>query len=260
MEERSMEPYGLALTDYFKGDHSAKQTFHRDDGIDFEMPISVFFRGEMDFSRIEQSALDLCRGKVLDVGAGSGDHSLALQNRGLNVVALDVSPEAVHIMTERGVRNVCRADIFKLEAGKFDTLLMLGHGIGMVGDLVGLRRFLGHAHTLLNPGGNLVFDSLDVRCTSDPVHLAYHENNRKKNRYIGEIHFQILYKGIKGKPFSWLQIDPETLGREAESAGWSCEISCQESWGDYLAQLTPLPTNVAREITKGNQNTDSCLS
>jgi SAM-dependent methyltransferase len=232
-----MEPYGLALMDYFNGDHSAKQTFHRDDGIDFEMPISGFFRGVQEFSRIERAALDLCRGKVLDIGAGSGHHSLVLQERGLNVVALDVSPEAIEIMKRRGVKTICHADIFELESGTFDTLLMLGHGIGMVGDLSGLRRFLVRARTLIGPGGILVCDSLDVRCTSDPVHLAYHDSNRKKNRYIGEIHFQIEYKGKSGKPFSWLQLDPETLCREAMSSGWSCEINCQEPWGDYLAQL-----------------------
>ena len=241
-----MGPYGLALMDYFKGDHSARQTFHRDDGIDFEMPISVFFREETDFSPIEHDALDLCHGKILDIGAGSGHHSLALQKRGLSVDALDVSPEAVQIMTQRGVKNVRHADIFELEGGQFDTLLMLGHGIGMVGDLTGLHRFLERARTLLHPGGTLVFDSLDVRCTSDPVHLAYHESNRKKNRYIGEIRFQIEYKGTKGQLFSWLQIDPETLRREAVSPGWSCEIVRQESWGDYLAQLTPPSTFVTR--------------
>lgn len=241
-----MEPYGLALIDYFNGDHSATQVFHRDDGIDFEMPISVFFRGDQDFSSIERAALDLCRGKILDIGAGSGHHSLALQDRGLDVVALDISPEAVDIMMRRGVRNIRHADIFELEGGKFDTLLMLGHGIGMVGDLAGLRRFLERARTLLSPTGSLVFDSLDVRCTSDPVHLAYHESNRKKNRYIGEIHFQIEYKGRRGKAFSWLQIDPETLCAETMSSGWSVEIVCQESWGDYLALLKALSPGVPR--------------
>lgn len=232
-----MQPYGLALIDYFNGDHSATQIFHRDDGVDFEMPISVFFGGTKEFSRIEQAAVDLCRGKILDVGAGTGRHSLVLQDKGLDVVALDVSSEAVDIMTRRGVRNVCHANIFEFNTGTYDTLLMLLHGIGMVGDLAGLHRFLEHARTLLNPGGSLVFDSLDVRCTSDPVHLAYHESNRKKNRYIGEIHFQIEYKGKKGNPFSWLQIDPETLRQEALSSGWSSKIVCQEQWGDYLAQL-----------------------
>ena len=241
-----MEPYGLALIDYFNGDHSAKQTFHRDDGIDFEMPISVFFRSEKEFSRIEQASLDRCSGKILDIGAGSGHHSLALQEKGLDVVALDVSPQAVEIMKRRGVRTVRHADIFELRDMKFDTLLMLGHGIGMVGDLTGLCRFLECARALLSPGGNLLFDSLDVRCTSDPVHLAYHESNRKKNRYIGEIHFQIVYKGSKGRPFSWLQIDPETLCQEARNSGWSVEIVCQESWGDYLAELKALSPDTRR--------------
>lgn len=161
-----MEPYGLALLDYFNGDHSATQIFHRDDGRDFEVPISLFFRDSAGFSGIEQAAIKLCSGRVLDIGAGTGRHSLVLQEKGLDVIALD------------------------------------------------------------------------VRCTDDPVHLAYHERNRNENRFIGEIHFQIEYNGLRGAPFSWLQVDPETLSEASASTGWDSEIICQEPWGDYLARLS----------------------
>jgi SAM-dependent methyltransferase len=238
MNENSMEPYGLALLDYFNGDHSATQIFHRDDGRDFEVPISLFFRDSAGFSRIEQAAIKLCSGRVLDIGAGTGRHSLVLQEKGLDVIALDVSPQAVDIMKKRGVRGVYHGDIFEFDQGKYDTLLLLLHGIGMVGDLDGLRRFLHHAHTLLAPGGILVFDSLDVRCTDDPMHLSYHEGNRRRNKYIGEIRFQIEYKGIRGPLFSWLQVDPETLNKVSVDEGWDTEIVCQEPWGDYLARLS----------------------
>ncbi|MBF8294953.1 MAG: Methyltransferase type 11 [Bacteroidetes bacterium] len=238
MNENSMEPYGLALLDYFNGDHSATQIFHRDDGRDFEVPISLFFRDSAEFSRIEQAAIELCSGRVLDIGAGTGRHSLVLQEKGLDVIALDVSPHAIDIMKNRGVRGAYHADIFEFNQGKFDTLLMLLHGIGMVGTLAGLRRFLNHAHTLIDPGGIIVFDSLDVRCTDDPVHLAYHERNRNENRFIGEIHFQIEYKGLRGSPFSWLQVDPETLDKVSMDEGWDTEIICREPSGDYLARLS----------------------
>ena len=238
MNENSMEPYGLALLDYFNGDHSATQIFHRDDGRDFEVPISLFFRDSAGFSRIEQTAIELCSGRVLDIGAGTGRHSLVLQEKGLHVTALDVSPHAIEIMNKRGVRGVYHGDIFEFNQGKYDTLLLLLHGIGMVGDLDGLRRFLHHAHTLLAPGGILVFDSLDVRCTDDPAHLSYHEGNRKRNKYIGEIRFQIQYKGTRGPLFSWLQVDPETLDKVSMDEGWDTEIICREPSGDYLARLS----------------------
>lgn len=233
-----MEPYGLALLDYFNGEHSAIQIFRRDDGRDFEVPISLFFRDSAGFSRIEQAAIELCAGRVLDIGAGTGRHSLVLQEKGLQVVALDVSPQAIEIMKKRGVRGVYHGDIFEFNQGKYDTLLLLLHGIGMVADLDGLRRFLHHAHTLLAPGGILVFDSLDVRCTDDPIHLSYHEGNRRRNKYIGEIRFQIEYKGKRGPLFSWLQVDPVTLSEISTSTGWDSKIICQEPWGDYLVTLS----------------------
>lgn len=238
MFENSMEPYGLALLDYFNGDHSATQIFHRDDDRDFEVPMSLFFRDSAGFSRIEQAAIELCAGRVLDIGAGTGRHSLVLQEKGLHVVALDVSPQAIEIMKKRGVRDVYQGDIFEFNQGKYDTLLLLLHGIGMVGDLDGLRRFLHHAHTLVAPGGILVFDSLDVRCTDDPIHLSYHERNRRRNKYIGEIRFQIEYKGKRGHLFSWLQVDPDTLKEVSVVEGWTAEIVCQEPSGDYLARLS----------------------
>lgn len=204
-----MGPYGLALMDYFNGDHAATLIMHRDDGCKFDLPAEIFFTEFPEFSALEKLALEMCFGDVLDIGAGTGRHSLELQKRGLNVHAIDIAPEAVAIMKKRGVKKVTCTDIFAFHSGRFDTLLLLLHGIGMVETIDGLRRFLAHAHSLLRPGGLLIFDSLDVRCTDDPVNLAYQEENRRKNRYFGEIHLQFEYKGLKGAPWIWLHVDPE---------------------------------------------------
>jgi len=234
-----MWPYGQALLDYFHGDPSATIVVHRDDGLVDNLPASVFFREPASFSPIERAALELCRGYVLDVGAGTGCHSLALQERGVQVLAIDVSPEALQILAERGVEQYQLADVFEFQDGRFDTLLLMMHGIGMVGDLEGLDRFLAHAHALLKPGGQLLFDSLDVRCTDNPLHLAYQEGNRQAGRYFGEIRLQFEYRGRKGPPFGWLHVDPGTLGEHAERLGWSCRVIRQEENGDNLAQLAP---------------------
>ena len=125
MNSQSMEPYGLALLDFFKGDTSAKVVIHRDDGLTTDLPMSVFFRKPPDLSPLEQTAIDLCRGYVLDVGAGVGCHSLVLQEQGLAVYAIDISPEAVEIMLERGVKEVQCVSIFDFSGGPFDTILMM---------------------------------------------------------------------------------------------------------------------------------------
>ncbi|NIV35108.1 MAG: methyltransferase domain-containing protein [Anaerolineae bacterium] len=239
MTAEPMTPYGQAILDFFRGDPSATIVVHRDDGHADNLPAGVFFREPVAFSPIEQAALDLCRGHVLDIGAGTGCHSLALQERGVKVLAIDVSPEALQILAQRGVEERWQADVFQFDGGPFDTLLLMMHGIGMVGDLAGLDRFLTHAHTLLKPGGQLLFDSLDVRCTEEPVHLAYQEANRQAGRYFGEIRLRFEYQGQTGPLFGWLHVDPHTLAGRAVRLGWSCRVVRQEENGDYLAQLRP---------------------
>ena len=240
MDAEAMEPYGQSLLDFFNGDISAEVVVHRDDGFTGDLPASVFFRKPSDFSPLEQTAMTLCRGYVLDVGAGAGCHSLALQDRGIRVLAIDVSPHAIEIMSKRGVKEIQQVDVFEFHKGPFDTLLMMMHGIGLVEDLSGLDRFLCHAHKLLKPDGQIVFDSLDVRCTDDPRHLAYLEVNRRAGRYFGQIRTRFEYKGQIGPFFGWLHVDPETLIDHAERIGWSCQVVCREDGGDFLAQLTPM--------------------
>jgi SAM-dependent methyltransferase len=237
MNKNAMTLYGLALLDFYNGNRDSFVTLHRDDDEKFDLPISIFFNDEHNFSVIEMKALELCVGNVLDVGAGTGRHSLFLQHNGVNTCSIDISPEAIEIMQKRGMKNVTCESFFDFNNGKFDTILLLLHGIGMVENLDGFRRFLIHAEQLLNPGGIIVFDALDVRCTKDPKNLEYHERNRKLNRYIGEIHMQFEYKGVVGEPYSWLHIDPDTLENEISKTGWTLEIAHCEPTGDYLVKL-----------------------
>jgi SAM-dependent methyltransferase len=237
MDKLAMTPYAQALLDFYDGDTSATVLVHREDGAVSELPASAFFRTPAEFSAIEQEALALCRGWVLDIGAGAGCHSLALQERGLEVIAIDVAPQAFEIMSKRGVKDARLADVFAFHGGPFDTLLMMMHGIGLVQDLAGLDLFLSHAHRLLKPTGQLLFDSLDVRSTDDPRHLAYQEANRRVGRYVGEIRIRFEYKGRMGPFCGWLHVDAETLAHHAERAGWSCNIVLCQDDGDYLAAL-----------------------
>ena len=241
MDPSAMAPYGLALRDFFSGDRDATITIRRDDGSVSEMPVDIFFRQPSDLSPLEQAALALCRGHVLDVGAGTGCHSLTLQAQGFQVMAIDVLPHAVEIMRARGVRHAKCVDIFDVKiAGEqtFDTLLLMLHGIGMVETLAGLDRFLQQAHGLLRSDGQILCDSLDVRESTDPVNTAYHEANRQAGRYVGEIRMSFEYRGHAGPVCGWLHVDAETLSHHARRAGWDCQVIHREENGDYLAQLT----------------------
>jgi len=195
MDPDAMYPFGCALHAYFRGETSAQITVRRDDGHEDRLPISLFFRPPDQLTPIEVAAIERCWGHVLDIGAGAGIHSLVLQSHGMLVTAIDTSAQAVELMKERGVADVRCVDVFDFEEGPLDTLLMLGHGIGMAEDIPGLARFLAHAHQLTSADGQILVHSLDVSETDDPDHLAYHESNRRAGRYIGEVRLQFEFQG-----------------------------------------------------------------
>jgi len=228
----SWAPHGAALRDFLAGSLDAEVIVRAEDGEEERTPARVFFRGPGEFSALDEAALDLCRGRVLDVGAGAGCHSLVLQARGLCVTALDVSPEAVEVMRRRGVRDVCCGDVFTFAGARFDTLLILMNGIGLVGTIHGLDRFLGGVPRLLADGGQILLDSFDPG-PPDP---------ERPHRYAGEMRFQLEYQGVRGAFYDFLVLDFETLRRRAGGAGWRCETIWQEDEGHYLARLTATET------------------
>lgn len=244
MNPDAMEPFGRALLAYLEGDASARLVLRRDDGEEAAIPAAVFFRDESGFTGIEQTAIRLCEGRVLDVGAGAGPHSLALQRGAHSVTAIDISPEAVTVARRRGVTDARCADVFAFEEGPFDTLLMMGHGIGIVETIDGLERFLLRAHSLLSDGGQVLLDSLDVRVTDDAAHLAYQEANRSAGRYIGEIRMRFEFQDRPGPSCGWLQVDAETLCAHAAPAGWGCEVIHRGAGGNYLARLRRVATGL----------------
>ena len=231
-------PHGRALLDFHNGDRSAEVVVHGDDGETEVVPIRVFFRGPAEFSALEEAALDLCRGRVLDAGAGAGCHSLVLQEQDLSVCAIDIAPEAVEVMRRRGVNDARCADIFHFQEGPIDTLLLMMNGIGVVEDLAGLDRFLADAHRLLTPDGQILLDSYDPNWSDDPDEAPSPKAGGSSGRYIGEMRFRLEYKGKKGPPLAWLFLDAKLLGERAMKAGWSCEVIWQEEEGHYLARLT----------------------
>ena len=232
-----MIPFGLALESYFKGDKNSKIIYHRDDGQQTEDVIEGYFREYTNFSKREKIAIDQCKGKVLDVGAGTGPHSLELQKRGFEVIALDISEKACEIMRKRGVNNVRCKNVYEIDDSEFDTIILLGCAIGFVKNLQGLKRFLNHAKTLLNKNGRILMDSRDVRVTDNPKHIEYQDSNINQGRYRGEIRLQIEYNGKKGKMFQILHVDPDMLELVAKKLGFTSKILSINKEGLYLAKL-----------------------
>jgi SAM-dependent methyltransferase len=232
----AMKPFGLAIADYYRGDKKAMVMIHREDGIVDKLEISSFFRKSTAFP-MDKVALDNCRGRVLDVGAGVGIHSLYLQEKDFDVCAMDVSPEACDVARKLGVKNVRCTSFNDFIDKPYDTLLILGRSICMVETLKGLAGFLTDARRLVKPGGQIILNSLDVTQTDNPRNLAYHKANRKAGRYEGEVRVCMEYKSIKAPFTGLLHVDGTSLAVYAAGANWACHVSTQENNGNYLARL-----------------------
>lgn len=232
----AIKPAGMAMKDFYAGDVNAEVIMHRDDGVISTMAMSALFRGPIDFQE-DKVLIDQCSGKILDVGAGAGIHSLYLQKKGFTLYALDVSPEACQVMKRRGVKNVICSDVTDLRSGSFDTMLLLGRSISMVENIRGLERFLRHSRNLMNSGGQILLNSLIVAGSSDPKNIAYHEANIKAGRYIGEIRVHMEYKKYIGPETGMLHVDPVELTWCAAETGWKCDVLLKEESGHYAARL-----------------------
>ena len=160
-----------------------------------------------------------CIGGVLDIGAGAGSHSLALQGRGLDVTSVDVSHKAVQVMSRRGCENAIVGDVLDTYPRRFDTVLVILN-LGIVRNLDGLARFLNHLGTILAEGGQLITDSIDPRDSEDEPYRAYTRGKVAKGGYLGERTLRFEYKGRASDWFEWMHIDPETLEARVQAAGY----------------------------------------
>lgn len=230
------DPIGVAMQDYMQGSTAAEIIVESNLTEDDAIPVDYLFRKWEEMPLMEQEALDACKGKVLDIGAGAGSHTLILQEREADVTALDISEGAIAVMKARGVKQVLQANVFDLKENVYDTLLMLMNGIGIAGDLHGLYKFLEHAKTFLNPGGQIVMESSDI------LYMYEEEDGAVlldlNAGYYGEITYNMKYKDQESGPFKWLFIDPGLLEQYAEEQGYRCEILAEGEFGNYLARLT----------------------
>ncbi|WP_257667693.1 class I SAM-dependent methyltransferase [Parapedobacter tibetensis] len=222
---------GNALSDYLHGIKKEQLLIHASYGIIEVMPMEEYFRQPPDFPELEHIAVALCEGNVLDVGAGAGSHALYLQSLGMEVEALEISPKACAVMKERGVRRVIQHDFFEYRSGKYDTLLFLMNGIGIAGSLDGLKKLLRHCKSLLNAGGQLLFDSSDI------AYLYADGAIEKPQEYYGQIHYQYEYKGLKSPLFNWLFIDQKTLIQLAHADGWVVQVVYEDGNDQYLVRM-----------------------
>jgi SAM-dependent methyltransferase len=212
---------------------------HTDIWIDEPTPVEEFYRpGNQPLPKLERTALGLCRGRTLDFGAGAGRHALELQHRGLEVTAIDVAPEAVEVMRDRGVTDARCGDFAVVTGERFGTIILLMHGIGLVGTLDGLTQFFDQAQHHLEENGRIIFDSADLG-TVIPEQFDEGLNDwRAGGLYPGEVEYRLTYKDLEGEPYPWLFVDPVTLADRARAAGLRAEVVARGARGSFLARVS----------------------
>ena len=203
-----------------------------------EMPVSYLFRTYNEMPELEQKALQLAKGSVLDVGCGAGSHTLALQNeRKLDVTAIDISENAVKACQLRGIENVKVANILDLDVeNKFDTILLLMNGTGIFGTLNETAKYLQKLKSLLKDEGQILIDSSDLIYMYDQDEDGAY--SIPAEGYYGELTFTVQYKGETEDTFPWLYLDYNTLQNAAIANGLKCELLLEGEHFDYLAKLS----------------------
>lgn len=229
------DPMGRAIKEYSETGKAAKLRVFSPMFDEDEIPVKTLFRTEHDMPKMERKALQMAKGKTLDVGAGAGCHSLVLQQKGIDVTAIDISPLSVETMKQRGVQNVLQQDFFDITE-RYDTILMLMNGIGIVGKVSHMPEFFRHLDKILSQGGQLLCDSSDICYVfeDDDGIISLPDTDG----YYGELTYQMQYRDTKGESFPWLYIDAETLKACAEANGYQMEVIEQGEHYDYLARIT----------------------
>lgn len=231
------DPMGAAIYDFHKNGTADVLRVFSSQFEEDEIPVADLFREYDDMPELERIALDEASGEILDVGAGSGCHSVALMKMGKSAVAIDISPLSVEVMKERGV-DALQVNLYDESFDrKFDTVLMLMNGTGIIGNLDNMPVFFERMKQLLKSGGSILIDSSDLRYLFEEedgslmIDLA--------DDYYGQLDYQMQYKDVHGEPFDWLYVDFDTLAFYAEESGFDAELLAEGEHYDYLAKLTP---------------------
>jgi SAM-dependent methyltransferase len=227
--------FGQALLDYQNGRYTEDLTTSTSISDDDVLPLPYLFRSFKEMPKLEQKALKLAKGSVLDVGCGAGNHTLFLQEKGLQVKAIDISKGAIEVAKARGVLHAETKALLD-ETEPFDTVLLLMNGTGIFQELSAVSKYLTHLKTLLNTGGQILIDSSDIKYMYEDEDGGFWMDTN--SNYYGELDYFLTYQGKTEAPMKWLYLDFETLKLACETVGLRCDLVLDGEHFDYLARLT----------------------
>lgn len=222
--KREHDAFGQEMMDFYRG-KAVIEIIERDDGLVSASPNNPqgYFDSFSDWPPHQQEAMRHVRGRSLDVGCGAGRACLYLQEQGFPVTGIDNSPLALEVSRQRGVRSLSLTPITQVSRrrlGEFDTILMLGNNFGLFGNPQRARRILRSLHHMTSSQGRIIAESTQVYQTDDPLHLDYHEFNRQRGRWAGQLRLRVLYRKIKGAWFDYLLVSQDEMVAILRGSGW----------------------------------------
>jgi hypothetical protein len=238
----SRDAFGHMLSDYVEG-KGAFEIVERDDGFIGAASPAMYVVPYTDWPEYQKTALRHATGRVLDIGCGAGRHALYLQDKGLDVVGIDVSPLAIEVCKRRGLAQAVVMPVTGISRrlGTFDTLLMLGNNFGLCGSAVRARWLLQRFYATTSERGRLIAESTDPYQTTDPVHLDYHERNRRRNRMPGQVRLRVRYRTEATPWFDYLLVSRDEMQTLLQGTGWSVASFINSDGAAYIAVIEKTP-------------------
>ena len=241
MTPAETDGYGRLIADALEGRDDVFEIVERDDGFieAGRYGPEAYLAPYRRWPSRQRRAMRFVRGRVLDVGCGAGRVALHLQERGLDVVAIDISRGAVEISRRRGVRDVRLLSIDDVDdsLGELDTIVMLGNNFGLFGGFAKAKRLLRRFHRLTSDRARIVAESRDPYATSDPVRLGYHERNRARGRMAGQLRIRVRYREHATPWFDDLLVSRDELETIVDGTGWKVARILDGEAGVYVAVL-----------------------
>jgi len=237
---RKMKPEEDAVGQFLWARYNGKDSYEvieREDGYIDAMSTKAYFSEHKDFPPHEQKSMEFVKGRVLDVGCGAGRHSLYLQEKGFDVVGIDISPLAVKVCKLRGLK---RAEVMSIEKlnfkpDSFDTILMMGNNFGLFGSFQKARRLLKRFHKMTSNNARIIAVTNDVSRTENPFHLEYQEFNRKRGRMRGQINFRMRFQKYATPWFDYLMVSKEEMEGILQGTGWKVKEYIDSEGVNYIA-------------------------
>jgi SAM-dependent methyltransferase len=233
------DAYGRMIQDHHRG-VDVIEIVERDDGFISTSGGPVqYFKAFKDWPRHHRLGIRWVRGRVLDIGAGAGRVALHLQNKGHAVVAVDISPGAIKIVRQRGVRHALVRPITKLDhtLGTFDTLVLFGNNFGLFGNPRRLRWLLRRFARMTAPAARIVAEVLDPYDTTSPDHIRYHRRNRALGRMGGQARIRVRYRSFATPWFEYFFVSRKELLSLLRDTQWRVERIIDSPGPTYIAVL-----------------------